>query len=145
MFVRESTRLKQRQWQRTVTGGTVREPNETADHGATRVRDHPVLGSPPAPRTVEFTFDGAPIAALEGEPIAAALLASGIRVFRTMPERGEARGGFCFVGRCPDCQVNVDGVPGVRACVTRVVPGMAVQTQHGLGRVDWDIVEEDGQ
>lgn len=144
MLVRESTSLQQRQWQRTVAGGTVSEPNGTTDHGASRVRDHPILGSLPAPRTVEFTFDGAPIAAMEGEPIAAALLASGIRVFRTMPERAEARGGYCFVGRCPDCQVIVDGVTGVRACVTRVIPGMAVQTQHGLGRVDWDLVEEDG-
>jgi hypothetical protein len=109
-----------------------------------RVGDHPVLGSLQPSRIVEFTFDGLPIAAFEGEPIAVALLASGIRVFRTMPERGEARGGYCFVGRCTDCQVIVDGVPGVRACVTRVIPGMAVQSQHGLGRVDWDLVEEDG-
>jgi 2Fe-2S iron-sulfur cluster binding domain len=98
-----------------------------------RVHDHPLLGPlPPAP-AVPFTFDGRPLAARGGEPIAAALLANGVRVFRTMPRSGEARGGWCLVGRCPDCLVIVDGRPNVRACVTPVVAGMRVATQHGLG------------
>lgn len=98
-----------------------------------RIVDHPILGPLPPARTVTFTFDGHPIEAREGEPLAAALIAAGIRVFRTMPRTGEARGGYCFVGRCADCLTIVDGEPNVMACLTIVSPGMRVETQHGLG------------
>ena len=101
--------------------------------GATRLDDHPVLGPAPLGPTVPITFDGAPPDARAGEPLIVALLAGGHRVLRTMPSHDEPRGGFCMVGRCPDCLVVVDGLPNVRACVTPVRAGMAVETQHGLG------------
>lgn len=112
------------------------------DHGAGRILAHPVLAPLPDVDTVTITFDDVPITARAGEPIAVALLAAGFRVFRTMPAYGDARGGYCMVGRCTDCQVIVDDVPGVRACVTPVVDGMRVQTQHGLGDAAWDLDEE---
>ena len=103
------------------------------EHGAARVFEHPVLGElAPAP-TVSFTFDGALVEGRAGEPIAAALIAAGFRVFRTMPKRADARGGYCMVGRCADCVVVVDGTPNVRACVTPVSEGMHVRTQRGPG------------
>ena len=90
-------------------------------------------------QTVTFTFDGRTITARSGEPLSAALIAAGVRVFRTMPHTGEARGGYCLVGRCTDCLVVVDGRPNVRACVTPVRAGMAVATQRGLGEDAWNI------
>jgi aerobic-type carbon monoxide dehydrogenase small subunit (CoxS/CutS family) len=84
-----------------------------------------------------FTFDGVAVRGREGEPIAAALLAAGQRVFRTMPRYGDARGGYCMIGRCADCAVVVDGVPNVRACVTMVRAGLDVRTQYGLGEDAW--------
>jgi sarcosine oxidase subunit alpha len=30
--------------------------------------------------------------------------------------------------------MTVNGVPGVRTCITRVEEGMRVETQHGLGK-----------
>lgn len=101
--------------------------------GAGRIADHPALGSEPAAATVAFSFDGAPVSGREGEPIAAALFAAGIRVLRTMPGSGAPRGGFCLVGRCADCLVVVDGRPNVRACVAPVRAGVRVETQRGLG------------
>jgi aerobic-type carbon monoxide dehydrogenase small subunit (CoxS/CutS family) len=86
--------------------------------------------------TVHFLFDGIEVVGREGEPIAAALLAAGFRVLRTMPESDDPRGGYCMVGRCSDCQVVVDGVAGVRSCVTPARTGMVVQTQLGVGRDD---------
>lgn len=82
---------------------------------------------------VRFRFDGREIEGLEGEPVAVALLAAGVRVFRSMPESGEPRGGFCFTGRCADCLMVIDGVSGVRACMTLLRDGMTVETQYGLG------------
>ena len=98
-----------------------------------RLATHPRLGPLPQADVVSFTFDGAPMTARAGEPVAVALLAAGVRVFRTMPHDGEARGGYCFAGRCSDCQVMVDGVPNIMGCTTPVRAGMAVQTQIGLG------------
>jgi predicted molibdopterin-dependent oxidoreductase YjgC len=100
---------------------------------AHRILDHPTFGEHPPARVVTISIDGREIEAHEGEPIAAALLANGIRVFRTMPKTGEPRGGYCMVGRCSDCLMIVDGEPNVRVCVTPVREGMRVEQQHGLG------------
>ena len=91
-----------------------------------RVEKHPVLGDREVGRLVSFTVDGRKIEAVEGEPIAAALLAHGIRVMRKTPRYGEPRGVFCGIGRCTDCIMTVDGVPNVRTCVTPVRDGMVI-------------------
>lgn len=114
-------------------------PSTASDH---RIRGHALLGSLHAAAPVRFTFDGRPIEARAREPIAAALLAAGVRVFRTMPRTGEPRGGYCLVGRCTDCLVLVDGRPNVRACVTPVRSGMRVATQRGLGEGDGQVDAE---
>ncbi len=87
---------------------------------------------------VEFIFEGDAFSGFSGEPIAAALFRAGVRVFRTMPTSGEARGGYCLVGRCSDCMVVVDGTPNVRACVTPLRAGMEIQVQRGFGEGAWD-------
>jgi sarcosine oxidase subunit alpha len=102
-------------------------------HGARRIEWHPVLGAPLPARSVTVTFEGRRIEAREGETLFAALIAAGVRVLRTMPKTGEARGGFCLAGRCPDCLVTIDGVPNRMACLTPVAEGMAVRMQRGLG------------
>ena len=109
---------------------------DSHEYQATRIHEHPSLGMlAPAPM-VSFTFDGATLEGRPDEPIAAALLAAGFRVFRTMPRFGDSRGGYCMVGRCADCLVGVDGAPNVPACVTPVAAGLDVRTQRGLGEDD---------
>lgn len=125
-----------------------RETAERAKNGHVTVgkcaamSSDPNVGQSPSSRTrpegeptnfVSFSFDGVPIVGRPGEPLAAALIAGGVRVFRTMPKTGEPRGGYCFVGRCADCLVIVDGVPNIRACLEPVREGMRVLPQHGLG------------
>ena len=112
------------------------EVRREQDFGAGRIDAHPILGNVPTAPFVTFTFDGLPVQGREGEPIAASLLAAGIRVLRTMPRFGDARGGFCMVGRCTDCMVVVDGVPNVRACITPVAADLSVRSQRGLGEGD---------
>jgi len=98
-----------------------------------RVSQHPILGPVSGGRTVTIYFDGRPVRALEGEPIAAALLAAGVCTMRTTPRLGEPRGVFCAIGRCTDCLMTMDGTPNVRMCVTPVREGMRIETQHGEG------------
>ncbi len=84
----------------------------------------------------QIEVDGNPIVAHEGETIATALLASGIRSFRRTARRDAPRGIFCGMGICFDCTMTVNGVPNVRTCVTQVEPGMKVQTpreSQGVG------------
>ena len=82
---------------------------------------------------IRFSFDGIEMTGQPGDTIAAALFANGVRVFRTMPKTGRGRGGFCFAGRCSDCQMIVDGIPNVMACVTPLRADMRIETQHGVG------------
>ena len=66
------------------------------------------------------------MSALEGETVAAALTAAGIRTLRTN-ERGEPRGVFCGMGVCFDCLVRIDGRASQRACMTKVAGGMRIE------------------
>ena len=95
-----------------------------------RVTEHPIL-SGIEKKTVTIYYGDTPIEALEGEPIAAALMANGIRSMRTTARFHEPRGIFCAIGRCTDCMMIVDGVPNTRTCVTTVRDGMRVVRQDG--------------
>lgn len=99
-----------------------------------RVTRHPILGDDCRKTDAIIVVDGKEVPAITGEPIAAALLAAGIRKFRVTPRFGSPRGLFCGIGRCTDCVMTVDGQPNVRTCVTPVKDGMIVETQQGLGK-----------
>ena len=99
-----------------------------------RVEMHPILGEARWGNRVTLMVDGEPVEAIEGEPIATALLAAGRREFRRTTQRNEPRGVFCALGRCTDCVMIVNGQPNVRTCVTPANDGMIVETQVGLGR-----------
>ncbi|MDD3717150.1 MAG: (2Fe-2S)-binding protein [Actinomycetota bacterium] len=93
-----------------------------------RVGRHAVLGEMEGGKLVTIYVDGVPLKAREGEPIAAALYAHGIRTTRYSPRLGEPRGPFCMIGRCTECAMTVDGEPNVRTCMTAVRDGMRVDT-----------------
>lgn len=80
---------------------------------------------------VAFTFDGRPITAEAGQSIAAALLAAGLRSWRATRVQGQPRGLFCGIGVCHDCLLVVNGVAGMRACITEAHEGDIVQRQEG--------------
>ena len=98
-----------------------------------RIVDHPILGKLKPRKEVTIEVDGKKIPAYEGEPIAAALMAQGIKVFRTTSKYNQPRGVFCAIGRCTDCMMTVNGLPNVRTCITLVKDGMKIVTQRGLG------------
>lgn len=75
--------------------------------------------------TCSIEIDGELFDAVSGESIAAALAAAGKLDLRR-DKGGKARGFFCGMGACFDCQVSVDGGPAQRACLTKVYPGMQI-------------------
>ena len=102
-----------------------------------RIESHPILTFKKG-RKVKFTYNGKEMEGYEGEPIAAALHASGVRVLRHSPVSGRARGFFCAIGNCSSCLMTVDGVPNVRVCTEPLKEGMVVETQKGHGQLPID-------
>jgi D-hydroxyproline dehydrogenase subunit gamma len=80
------------------------------------------------PGLVEILVDGCAVAAMDGQSLAGALHEAGIDVLRRNPVTGEPRGAFCGMGVCFECELTVDGVPGIRACMTHVSAGLRVET-----------------
>ncbi len=101
-----------------------------------RISNHPILDDLKYIKKVKITVDGKIIEAYEGEPIATALYAAGIKTLRFTAKYNEPRGVFCNRGRCTDCIMKVNGKPNVRTCVTMVKDGMVIETMKGLGK--WD-------
>jgi hypothetical protein len=101
------------------------------------LEEHPVLdvGYFKRDAKVEFTFDGKRMEGYEGQPIAMALHANGVRIYRETPDMKRTRGFFCAIGKCSSCFMVVDGIPNVRTCVTPLAKGMSVETQYGKGKV----------
>ncbi len=95
-----------------------------------RITEHPIL--PIEPRgTVAFLWRGQKLLAAQGETIASALFANGVRTFGHHPKDDAPQGIFCANGQCAQCLVLVDGRP-VKACVELVQPGMRVEPVDGL-------------
>lgn len=92
-------------------------------------------------RSIGFTFDGRRYEAFEGDTVASALAAAGVSIFSRSFKYHRPRGLLCCAGRCPNCMVEVDGVPNVRACVERVRDGSAVRGQNAWPSVRHDMLE----
>lgn len=93
-----------------------------------RIIDHPILGSIKEEEEVFFTFNEKKYVGLKNEPIAAALLANGVRTLRYHEESARPRGIYCNIGHCFECRVTVDGAQGVRSCLTPLQKGMVVES-----------------
>ena len=97
-----------------------------------RITDHPVLDFEHG-KKVRFKFEGKTYEGYEGEPIAAALHAAGVRKLREHHDR--PRGLFCAIGNCSSCLMEVNGVTNVRICVEPLKDGMDVKLQTGSGKL----------
>ena len=93
-----------------------------------RIVDHPVLGKLPDKTPVTFTFDGNIYEGFEGDTIASALLANGVRQLRVHEETGAPRAIYCNIGHCFECRVTVNQVQGIRACMTSIKENMVIES-----------------
>lgn len=76
---------------------------------------------------IEFRFDGCAVAAYDGESVACALFAAGLRTLRLSPRCESARGMFCLMGSCQECMVWADGCR-VLACQEPARAGLDVRS-----------------
>ena len=77
-----------------------------------------------------FEWNGNSVTAMPGDSVASALYRSGVRTFTHSYQHGRPRGLLCLTGSCPNCMVNIDGVPNVRSCTTPARNGMSVRAQN---------------
>ncbi|HEX6399905.1 MAG TPA: 2Fe-2S iron-sulfur cluster-binding protein, partial [Actinomycetota bacterium] len=76
----------------------------------------------------------------DGDTIASAVHRAGVRTLTRSVKLHRPRGLTCGTGDCPNCLVTVDGVPGVRSCVTPARDGMRVRREGGWPSVDLDLL-----
>src|SRR2546428_7916542 len=91
-------------------------------------------------RPLTFTFQGRTIPAVQGQSIAAALYAAGIRIFTRSFKYHRPRGLFCVSGDCPNCLMQVDGRPNVRPCTEPARPGSEVRHQNAWPSLKFDVL-----
>jgi len=104
-----------------------------------RLEEHPIIDfSKRRGRKVTIYFEGKPIEAYEGEPIAEALHAAGIRILNYSNETQRPRGLFCAIGKCSSCLMVVNGIPNTRTCITLVEDGMKIERQKGAQNLPRD-------
>jgi hypothetical protein len=97
-----------------------------------RIEEHPILSFKKG-KKIPFTFEGKTYEGYEGEPIAAALHAVGVKTLRYTPQKNRARGFFCAIGRCSSCMMQVNDDVNVMTCITPLKPGMTITRQKGHG------------
>jgi len=89
---------------------------------------------------VKFRFHHKLVEAQSGDTIAAALYRDGQRIFSRSFKYHRPRGLLCVSGKCPNCLMNVDGVPNVRTCITPVREGMKVKAQNAYPSLETDFL-----
>ena len=85
--------------------------------------------STPSKKEVTFTFNGDTFKGVEGQSIAAALMASGVRELRRTRFNEEPRLIFCGIGICFDCVVVINDVANQRACLIEISDGAKIESQ----------------
>lgn len=99
-----------------------------------RINQHPILSFDRG-KKVKFRFNGQELEGYEGETIAAALHANGIRIMKESLKLHRPRGLFCSIGNCSSCLMTVNNKPNVRICVEKLQEGMSITTQRGKGEL----------
>lgn len=79
---------------------------------------------------ISFTIDGEPCEGRAGDTVLTAVLCQ-VERLRDSEFSGAARAGFCQMGACQDCWVQLAGGQRLRACTTPLAEGMHIVTRRG--------------
>jgi len=99
-----------------------------------RIRAHPIIDFKKR-KELPFYFQKKKIAGEDGDTIASALHAAGVRTLTTSLKYESPRGFFCGIGKCSSCLMRVNGVPNVRTCITPLKEGIQVEMQKKLAKL----------
>ncbi len=90
-------------------------------------------------RPIRFRFERRTVAAFEGDTVGSALAAAGVVITGRSFKYHRPRGLSCMTGSCPNCLMQIDGIPNVRACTEPARDGMHVERQNAWPSADRDI------
>ncbi len=85
----------------------------------------------PEAELITITFEGKALQVPAGETVLASVMAADMGYNRTSPISGAHRAGYCQMGVCFECLMEIDGIPNQQACNTIVHEGMIVNRQIG--------------
>ena len=71
-----------------------------------------------------------------GISVAAALLVSGVREFRSSVVSRSPRAPYCMMGVCFECPLEIDGVRARQSCMVTVRDGMQVRRHNDGAGLD---------
>jgi sarcosine oxidase subunit alpha len=89
-------------------------------------------------RSVPFRFDGRDYLGLEGDTLASALMAEGIRLVARSFKYHRPRGVLSAGSEEPNALVTVEGVPNTRATVQEIWDGMQARSQNAWPSLSFD-------
>lgn len=100
-----------------------------------RIEEHPILEFEKERKKIHFTFNDRLVYGYEGDTIASALHALGVKGLSHSIKLNRPRGFYCAIGNCSSCHMIVDGVPNVKTCITLLKEGMDVKVQTNKGEL----------
>ncbi len=98
------------------------------------------LSSSDRGQPVELSISGSAVRAFTGESVAAASLASGVRILSRSLKYHRPRSFFCLEGHCGGCLVRIGGVPNMRACQMACAPALEVSGQNAFPSTEVDLL-----
>jgi len=104
---------------------------------------NPTGGSIERSHPIEFDFDGRRYRGVEGDTLASALLAQGVRLFGRSLKFRRPRGVLCCGPEEPNALVTLDAgtgqVPNIPATLARLAPGLAARSQNRWPSLRFDL------
>lgn len=91
-------------------------------------------------KKLSLTYRGKSYWGIEGDSVATALYANGIRIFARSLKYHRPRGLYSLDGECSNCLLEIDGVPNVRSETTLLKDGMNVRPQNVVGTPERDLM-----
>jgi len=104
-----------------------------------RLKGLPTLRIDPATE-LSLIYRGRRYRGMEGDSIATALYANGVRIFSRSLKYHRSRGLYSLDGECSNCLMEVDGIPNVRSEVTGLKEDMIVKPQNVVGTPEHDFM-----
>jgi len=89
-------------------------------------------------RKIAFIYKGKKYYGVEGDTIATALYANGVRIFSRSLKYHRPRGLYSLDGECSNTCMEVDGIPNVRCENTLLEDGMVIKEQNVKGSAEND-------
>ncbi len=90
-------------------------------------------------RVLAFTWNGQPVEGFDGDTIASALAAAGVRVFSRSLKYHRPRGLLSATYHDPNCTLQVGDEPNVRAAHRRLSAGIHVQAENAWPSLAFDV------